>query len=448
LASACQIDLNWNQLWYLDFYHSRTAVRFSQYFQNSFWQGLLFQMCESHPAVRHASIAMGACISSLNEFQQALKDRDPSLTLRHSTKAIACFRESLALGDLTPYSSSRTDKQVVLVTCLTFTLLSLFQGDLYSAHRHLIFGHKLFKEWDDKQDKGATSMALRQAFAQMHVYLSFCSSSELFVMDSAQLNNKYRVSLNTTVASSKITPPLSSGVDLMDLVKKFSTLVSGSILDYTTCGFHIGPASSIDHGVALILTQLRLCRSHLLAVLVELDCIAPEDCDLLQVFSLLIDVIGIKLAVAKSQRLDEMIYDDYLEQFQIITKLARTLADSATSSSDIPISPFSYRYSILPALLWSAAKCRHWKVRRDIFHTIYKRPEDDYWTSATTMALKKLVDIESTGVKLRDIIPESARAYWVNVKIQSEDIRVELRYRRPPYESNLSMEVMSGKIIQ
>ncbi|OQD92557.1 hypothetical protein PENSOL_c040G07762 [Penicillium solitum] len=382
---------------------------------------------------------MSAWHTQLEQIPTSFKDQGPSLTLRHSTKAIAYLRESLAREDPTPYSSRRTPKEVVLVTCLTFTLLTLFQGDLYSARRHLASGYKLFKEWDVQQDKGATSLALTQAFSQMHVYWSFCSYSELFVKDSAQLNSEYRISPITTAAPSNITP-LYSGIDQMDCVQKFSTLVSGFILDYTTCGFDIGPASSIGRGAAVVLTKLRLCRSHLLAVLVELDGLAPEDCDSLKVFSLLIDVIEIKLAVAKNQPPDEMVYDDHLEQFQHITKLARTLADSATGLSDIVISPFSYRYSVLPTLLWSAAKCRDWQVRRDIFYIMYKRPEDDYWASATTVALKRLIDIESTGVKPGDIIPESARAYWVNVKIQSEGSRVELRYRRPPYLKHGSHE--------
>ncbi|KAJ5515931.1 hypothetical protein N7527_007491 [Penicillium freii] len=434
LASACQIGLNRDELWYLDFYHNRIAVRLSHYFQNSFWQGLLFQMCENHPAIRYASIAMSAWHTQLERISRNSKeDRGPSMTLRHSIKAIACFRESLAQEDLTPYSSQRTAKEVVLITCLTFTLLTLFQGDLHSARCHLASGYKLFKEWDIQHDNDATCLALTQAFSQMHVYWFFCSHSELFVKDSAQLNSEYRISSNTTAALSKITLPLYSGIDQMDYIQKFSTLVSGFILDYTTSGFNIGPASSIGRGAAVVLNKLRLCRSHLLAVLVELDGIAPEDCDSLKVFSLLIDVIEIKLGVAKNQPPDEMVYDDHLEQFQHITKLARILADSATGLSDITISPFSYRYSVLPALLWSAAKCRDWQVRRDIFYIIDKRSEDDYWASATTVALKKLIDIESTGVKPGGIISESARAYCVNVKIQSEGSSVGLRYRRPPY---------------
>lgn len=403
-------------------------------------------MCESNPAVRHASIAMGASHIQFERNPPSFQEnRGPSLTLRHSTKAIACFRESLTQGEHTPHISSYAHKQEVLVTCVTLTLFSLCQGDLYSARHHLIFGYKLFKEWDDPQDKGATSLSLRQAFAQMHVYWSFSSSSQLFVDDSAQLDSEYRISLTTAVVPSKIARPLFWGMKQMELVQKFSTLVSGLILDCTTCGLDIGPASSIGRDAALVLSKLRLCRGHLLDVLAELNCLAPEDCDSLKVFSLLIYVIEIKLAVAKSQRQNEMVYDDHLEQFQNIAKLARALADSATGLSDITISPFSYRYSVLPTLLWSVAKCRQWRFRRDILDVMYKRPHDDCWASATTTALNKLIDIESTGVKPGVMIPESARACWVNVKIQSEGSIVELQYRRPSDESNLMMKVLSGK---
>lgn len=281
-------------------------------------------------------------------------------------------------------------------------------------------------------------MALRQAFAQMHVHWSFCSSFQLVFQDFPRFSSKYWTSLNTTATPSKMSPPLYSGIDQMDLVQKFTILISRFILDYTTCGFDIGPASAIGHGMALVLTRLRLYRSHLLVVLVEWGCLAPEACDSLKIFSWLIYVIDIKLAVSKSQRTDEMVYDDHLEQFQNISELERALADSDTAFSDITISPFSYRYSVLPSLLWSAVKCRHWQVRHDILYLMYKRPEYEYWDSATTIALKKLIEIESAEIKLRSIVPESARAYWVSVKIQSEDFRVEIWYRRPSYESILA----------
>ncbi|CAG8904516.1 unnamed protein product [Penicillium egyptiacum] len=379
LASACQIDLNWNERWHLDFYHNRTAVRFSHYFQNSFWYGLIFQLCENYPAVRHATIVISAWHTQLERISTShIEDRDPVLALHHSTKAMACLRESLAREILTPHSSNRTHKQVVLVTCLIFTLLALFQGDLYSARYHLTSGYKLLKEWDVQEDKGATGLALRQGFAQMHIHWFFCSNSELFVEDAELLHGECRISQNSTAALSKVNPHLYSGIDQMDFVQEFSTLVSGSVLNCTTCGFDIGPTSSTGGGATVVSTKLRLCTSRLMAVLVELDGLAPVDCDSLEVFSLWIDIIEIKLAVAESPKPDEMAYDAHLEQFQHITKLVQILVGSDSGSSDIESSPFNCRYSILPALLWSAAKCRDWQVRRDMCSIMHKRTGDDY----------------------------------------------------------------------
>ncbi|KAJ5479061.1 hypothetical protein N7530_004570 [Penicillium desertorum] len=432
LSSACRIDLDWNGRWYLDFYHNRTAVRFSHYFQNSFWHGLVFQMCENYPAVRHAMIAISAWHTQLERIPKSHKeDRDPRLTLHHSAKAIACLRESLSSHGLT-----RTHRQVVLVTCLIFTVLALFQGDLYSARTHLTSGYKLFKEWDVQDDKGATGLALEQAFVQMHVHWFFCSHSELFVEDAEPLHGEYQISPNTTGALSKITPHIYSGIDQMDRVQEFATLVSGLVLDRTTYGFDIGPASSTGRDAAAVSTKLRFCRSRLTASLIELDSLAPGDCDSLKFLSLWIDIIEIKLAVAKSQKPDEMAYDDHLEQFQNITRLVQFLAGPGSGSSDIESSPFNHRFSILPALLWSAAKCRDWQVRRDLCSIMHSRPGDGYWLCATTVALKRLIDVESTGVKPGDIIPKAARAYLVNVNIRTDESKVKLRYRRPQYVSH------------
>ncbi|KAJ5337327.1 uncharacterized protein N7506_005349 [Penicillium brevicompactum] len=393
-------------------------------------------MCENHPAVRHAVIAMSAWHTHLERIPASQKEHpDSCLALRHSTKAIACLRESLAREILTPNSSSLTHKKVMLVTCLAFTVLALFQGDLFSARNHLVSGYKIFKEWNVQEDKDFTGVALGQAFAQIHVHWFFCSHPEIFLEGSELIDGENWICPNTTAAPSKITPHLFSGVDQMDSVQKFRFLVSDLILNYTTCEFEIGPASSVGRGAAAVLTKLRLCRSRLTGTLVELGGLAPEDCDNLKACSLWIGIIEIKLAVAESPNPDEMAYDDHLEQFQHITDIARILADSATGSSETDFSPFSYRYSVLPALLWSAAKCRDEKVRRDMCSIMHKRPGDDYWVSATTVALKRLIDVESIEVKPGEIIPVSARAYWVNVEIQSEKSRVELRYRRPQYVS-------------
>lgn len=407
-------------------------------------------MCESHPAVCHALIAMGAWHVQFERIEMNIQeDLGPSVALRHSTKAIAYLRESIAQEHVTPYSLSRAHKQAVLVTCLTLTLLCLFQGDLDSARRHLTFGHKLLKEWEDQQDKDVTSMALTQGFSQMHVHWSFCSSSESTTQFCAQLSRKHRIFLNTAANLSATSLPLCSSLYQMDLVQKFSGLVSRCILDYTTYGFNIGPASDIAHSAELVLTMLRLYRDNLHAFLVDLDCLVPENCDSLKVFSILIHIIEIKLAVAGSQHPDELVYDDHLEQFQNIAKLARTLADSATGLSDVAIAPFSYKCSVLPSLLWSAAKCRHWHVRRDILDIMYRLPRDDHETPATTMVLKRLIERESDGRKAEEIIPESARIYCANVSIQSEESRVELQYQRPPYDySNPNTEVLSSETRQ
>lgn len=393
-------------------------------------------MCQNHPAVRHAVIAMSAWHTHLERIPAIDKEHlDSSLALLHCTKAIAYLRESLTREIQTPQSSSLVYKKVMLVTCLAFTVLALFQGDLYSARNHLVSGYKIFKEWNVQEDKDFTGVALGQVFAHIHVHWFFCSHPEIFVEGFELPDGENRICPSITAAPSKITSPLYSGVDQMDTVQKFRLLVSDLILNCTACEFEIGPASSIGRSAAIVLNKLRLCRSRLTDTLVELDGLAPEDCDNIKACSLWIGIIEIKLAVAESPNPDEMVYDNHLEQFQHITNIARILADSATRSSDTEFSPFSYRYSVLPALLWSAAKCRDWKVRRDMCFIMHKRPGDDYWVSATTLALKRLIDVESIEVKPGEIIPESARAYWVKVKIQSEKSRVELRYRRPRYGS-------------
>ena len=434
LGSACQNDLTWNERWHLDFYRKRTAVRCSEYFQNSFWVGLVLQICEQHPAVRHAAIAISAHHYQFEQVQMSQKeDRESILALHHSTQAITCLRESLARELLVREKSTRTHKQVVLVTCVILTMFALFHGDLSASRYHLVSGYKLFKEWDIDKDKGSTGLALRQLFAQIHVHWSICTYPELIAEDPELFHGKHWVSPNTIVAPPKFVTPPSTGMDQMHRVEQFVVAVGGLVLESSPCGFSIGPASSIGRGAAVALTKLWLWRSRLMAFLIEADSLAPDDCDALRLTALWAGVIDIRLAVVSRHKPDEMVYDDYLDRFQRITKLAQDLAGSG--ANDVPLSLSVLKASVLPALLWSGAKCRNWLVRRDICSLLNKWIGKDYWIAATTLSLKRLIDLELNGVKQGDIIPEAARADFIDVKIRPEESKVELRYRRSRYMS-------------
>lgn len=432
LSSANQTDLTWNARWHLDFYRKRTAVRCSQYFQNSFWDGLVLQICEQHPAVRHAAIAISAYHHQLERVQPShAENRENLMALHHSTQAITCLRESLARELLRRDESSRTHKHVVLVACIILTTLAMFQGDLSASRYHLISGYKLFKEWDIQKDEGFAGMALRQLFAQIHVHWSICTYPELFAEDPELFHDEHSVSPNTAVAPPKIVTSPSTGMDQMHRVEQFVVVVGGLILEGSPTGCSIEPASSIGRGAAVALRKLRLWGSRLMASLVEANSLAPDDCDALKLIALWGGIIDIKLAVASSPDPNEMTYDLYLDRFQRIIKLAHILAGSG--SNDVPLSLFVYRVSVLPALLWSVAKCRNWVVRRDICSLLDEWTGKDYWVSATTLSLKRVVRVESNGVKQGNIIPEAARVDCIDVKIRTDESKVELRYHRPSH---------------
>jgi hypothetical protein len=344
------------------------------------------------------------------------------VALHHSTKAIKCLRKSLAQEIVFQDSPGRIHKQVILVTCVILTILGLFQGDLSASRYHLVSGYRLFKEWDVWKDEGSTGLALRQLFAQIHVQWSICTYPELFA-DNTEVSHD-----ETTAAPPEIVAPTSTDFGQLHRVERFVAVVGGLILDVTPCGFDVGAASSIQHGGAVVLTKLRLWKRRLMAFLIEANSLAPDDCDALRLVELWGGIIDIKLAVATSQNPNEMSYDDHLELFRHTTKMAQVLAGSG--SNDVPLSPFVYRFSVLPSLLWSGAKCRDWRVRRDICSILLRWTGDDYWVSATTLALKRLISVESSGVEEGHIIPEAARAESVNVSIQSGGSKVKLRYRR------------------
>ncbi|CAG8006309.1 unnamed protein product [Penicillium salamii] len=435
-------NLTWNERWYLDFYRHRAAPLLSSDHASAFWNVLALQICDQHPVVCHAAIAMGAWYYQL--------ERDPSghkkgherlLALYHSTKAISSLREILAQESsnpkgLTMGSPSHLYKELILATCVIFAMLAFLQGDLSTFRSHLVSGFKLFRQWGVAKNS-LYGLFLKEISARIHCYCVFYGNTEIlkvFPQEAAGFHVHIAMLPSHTALLPEAPISVLTPIKQLDQDEPVMALFGGLLLKGTFSDFEIGPANFIRCGAAVIFTRVQFSiasgqfwRDELIAILEQSESLAPQNCNHLNLIAIWADIIGIKVAVAETPDTDEMAFDDHLAQFQRVTKMAQEVAESSLNADQF--APMFYRNAIFPALLWAGVKCRDWLVRREICYILRNLAGDHYWVRAISAAFSRFVLVESDGVKWGETIPKAARFDSVRIKICREESRVELRYR-------------------
>ncbi|CAG8121187.1 unnamed protein product [Penicillium salamii] len=443
--TSARTYLTWNERWYLDYYRNCVAVRLANYYDSPFWNRFVLQICDQHPLVCHAAVAVGAYYHQLERVRCGEKVGQESLfALHHSTKAISYLRETLAQESSAPKGyavgkPSNLHKELVLVTCAIFAFLAFLQGDTLTFRSHLISGYKLFKQWGiDK--RSVSGLLLNRLFARIHIHWVFCSDPQLLekMPEGAQcFLAEYSVIFEDPAVIRKPTPSVFTPIDQLDRVQQLIAYFNGVMLHGTHTDFEIEPAGSLSPGSTAILIKFQHWRTAITEILNESKYIAPENSDYLKLITFWAEMIGIKVAVAQSPDPNEMLFDDHLEQFVRASKMAQELTEP--SSNIDKLSPRFYEISLVPVLLWAGAKCRNWLVRRTICNTLRHLAGDHYLVYAINAALSRLILLESDGVKRGDIIPKAARFDSINLKTNREESTVELRYRRPPTSTTIDV---------
>ncbi|CAG8887085.1 unnamed protein product [Penicillium egyptiacum] len=377
-------------------------------------------MCEAHPAVLHAAIAMGARQNQFEEVQtKQIEDRESPLVLSQTSKAVTCLRDSLVREQ-----SSRIHKETVLVTCIILSMLALFQEDVFAARCHFLSGYRLFEEWVAVDyEKSPNGQTLKQAFAQVHLHFWTCEDPRKFVEDQ-RLISPGIADIHKMINS--------SGIDKSERDSHFMMVVGWQLVrSHPGEGFGIGPASSpIGRGEIAVLSKLRLWRSQLKWVRENGDML-QRHCDMLTLLELRSLIINIKLTVVSSHEPLDLSYDDYTTHFQRAVCLAKALLRFGFENVPLPESYIAI--SAVNALLWCGVKSRNWLVRSDIVALLNACKYQDSWISAMTAAFQRMIEIESNGVKQGDTIPQDAHIDSIKVNIVSDDSKVNIWYCKSRY---------------
>ncbi|KAE8420762.1 hypothetical protein BDV36DRAFT_292953 [Aspergillus pseudocaelatus] len=160
-----------------DFFHAKTAVAFSGFFDSVLWSYLIPQISEGEPTIRHAMVAIGA----IHAQYQIAADRtmaDPSSTnefvLQQYNKAIRHLMDRMS-------TAGSQDWELTLTTCCLFVCLEILQANKTGALDHIDAGLKIL--YQHEQKRGATGRTtelykeLRRLYSKFNLEASFMGRS-------------------------------------------------------------------------------------------------------------------------------------------------------------------------------------------------------------------------------------------------------------------------------
>ncbi|KAJ5748499.1 uncharacterized protein N7511_010195 [Penicillium nucicola] len=387
---------------------------------DDFWQRLIYQVAEEEPAVRHAAIAMSSMhwqfIQEVNfSNSKPYIEESSAFTLAQCTKALVSLRQRLAKGDA--YATTSAHREAVLVSCIAFVSLSLFQGDVKAVTSHLRSGYSVLMEWQRVNfDGNPSGVILMRAFADLQLHrITFSQPQHEMEAEADELPIWQAITVCRPVYGY-------SGVSESD----FSIVLGASITANYPQGFErrVGPSiQGMNDALADLLYQnsaektlaerLLNWKSEFHAFIsTHRDTLSPQDRGPLLVIEMWTTISDVLLS-ALMRPLDEMSYDSSLPLFQRINALA-----SLYLSLEEQVSLFSTKTLLLQVLHFTATKCRDWHTRRESLSLVRQsRRREGLWTSNHFVALLSHVfEQESAGLTPNDVIPRAARIDLLHLK--------------------------------
>lgn len=417
-VDAGQVGLRSDERWYLDYFRKSTSIQCAAYFYDEFWQRLVHQACHHQPAVRHAAIGMAA----LNwEFMNLRLGRncgrlDRSVSLHQTNKAIAYLRQNLMDDRMGPLRV-----EVALISCIILVNVILFQEGADVAGRHLRSGSKLLEQYlNDHSGRSTVGPILRQVFANSHLIWSTFTDPAAFSEDDD--------------AALRFPVPDTYSAPMHDYEKEsdFMTTLARLVIQSHSRGFSVGPVTSeLNEEPITVLFKLRAWKSQMKgAFAIHKDRVPDRHLEALAVFEVWDEVLRIIFAVETQPPPRELMYDATVETFRKAVQIAKNLLTFSSDLSSLPT--FYIRRGVIPPLFFCAFRCRDWFIRREALTLLQQWSKKDSVStvSATTRVLERLVELESEGLTLENVIPEANRIEAVIVKIPPGASKLQLQYRR------------------
>ena len=435
MLDPSQADLTMRERWILNQFRRAMHFTSATYFFDDFWQKIILPMTSLQSSVKHAALALGGAYAEFSlhygGIGRDILGRGPGprsggispLILSQSNKSMTYLLQQPA-----PTSSAGrcTYREIVMATCTVLVLLGLICNDLAGARIHLHHGLKVMKEWESRGfDNSPIGPVLQQTLGELLL--------------------KYSVYSNPSSILDDNTPILLHAPDLQSFdveTARYTVDIFWSFWSWLVLQEHADGFSTVDHDVLgtrefAYMYKVRIWEYQLTNYVQRVGYAVPRPTlDILSLLGVWRQVICIKVGAVVTANDTfislQMGYDAFWAYFQRANELARELLDSLLGQGVFkPCFPIDA--AVMTPLFFCGLYCREWTIRRvtlGLLQALEKRFKATSPVHVKSSALRRLIDIESEGLQPGDVVPESARIQFAQVRASPAGSKLHLRYLR------------------
>lgn len=435
-----------------EYFRKYTSTKLPGLFESGFWDSLVLQASEQEPAVLHAVTALGAAHKN-----------DEHISLVEYNKAIQHLRQNLN-------SSDRDVLRVCLITCLLFVCIELLRGGFKAGYAHLSNGLRILHEIQRRDGITVNNEIILRSHAQtvedtlFEVFSRLNLQTALFGHVSAYLlfvGETYQAPWTYDL------PPVFSSI--REAKKHIDSLINGSHSLAQQATQLLLDQQPFPEALYQRQTNLEIALKKFLVILnssrKELSKVpgwrATIGIPMLSLYHRMAKI----MAATALRGVDEMIFDNHLQDFALLLKQSSSLCEKMHNEiaesfrRQVAMMPGNNTFTIdmgfIPPLYYTIAKCRQPNLRRMVLEQLKGVPHrEGAWDGPTVIRMGKiLIRLEEgrmyDGIDIKPscslpdpsiaddlpVVPISQRFSNVNVALpDSVDGKATLFCRR--YEGN------------
>ncbi|KAJ5116794.1 hypothetical protein N7456_001142 [Penicillium angulare] len=419
IPDANQLELTFDEGWFLDFFRRVTAQTIAVYYKNEFWQKLVHQACATQVVVRHSAIAIGALHWSRMSKSLLVSGNKPTYFVLNQFSKV--FRH--LHHELDSEIPRKQRMEAILISCGILVSSAFAQGDAQGCGCHFRAGYELLNNWQRFQmDNSSIGIIVLKMFNQ--VYLDWPP----LIGHAGAKSHSYPLQL---VQDYQVDRMIETPEDACGVL---------TILGWLT--LQMRPLSNIgrrtDSASFMVLEKLNHWKHILLQQEKRLSESRHQAFVMMDMWS---EVVLIKCLSDEWIHDGEMRYDNFLSHFQRILQLGEDLALNVSLSRSWALS------GIVTPLFYCAFKCRDWITRRKAISLLQRGDhEQGIWSfSGVALVLDRLVGIESEGFLEHEVIAPSSRIDALHVDFLSGVPNLQLSYRRTARQHDCGDTSVWGK---
>ena len=396
-----------------DFYRCEVALKLGGFLDRDFWYTTILRLAHSEQVIFHSIIAIAAAFKRLRYLADEDADVPADLAFKYYQRA---------LKEANRRTQQEDCELVTMLTCTIFLCMEFLQGNKLQAMALFRHGHGLLQSFVDRRQLAQPGRISQLGESDRTFYAVFerlTLMSKMFGLDAKLTSFPGENLRNDTLLGMKFSSleeARDSLVRRMVIGREFMK----TICDQTrTAGFVHYLIEDNRREYKRLITQQEQWYYLFQDLCQRLPPGNASDAAMTAILTVFhfVAIIWLNCPLAGSQ----MSFDAYHQHFQAIIAQVRTVISSCSGDSKSD-GIYTFEMGVLPAMYFTATKCRHFETRRQALELIRKGPkrEGPWNRDELAVVAEEAIRLECAQLRNSDEWPSETDRI-VKIKISQDD---------------------------